>query len=164
MPDELVEENVIAPVVLAWKLDEARENRGTLHDGQVFERGPVLHHFQPHHQIERFVEQLREGMRRVNRQRRQHRTHLAAVKFLKPGQVGGFQLLDFKDADFVPGEGGFELVAPAGEFIRYHLAYPARDALKNFLRRQPVHGAFAVAALNLLFQARDAHFKKLVKI
>src|SRR5437867_8253672 len=58
-------------------------------------------HLEAHDEVERFVEQLRERMRRINGQRREHRAHLGAVILDQPGLVGQVQFRQIEDADAV---------------------------------------------------------------
>ena len=61
-------------------------------------------HFKPHHQIERFVEQLRERMRRVKRQGREHWQNLRAIIFLDPRAIRVVQIGNLNEPETVLGE------------------------------------------------------------
>ena len=61
--------------LLGRQLHQAGQHRGHLHHGE--ERFLILPALQQHGQVERFVEQMREGMDRINGQGRQHRKDLA---------------------------------------------------------------------------------------
>ena len=92
MPDQPVEIDVILPPIRARQLHDARQVARDLHHGAVLEHLPVSRHLQPHDEVQRLIQQLRERVRRVNRQRRQHRPDLRKVIILHPSAVGLVQL------------------------------------------------------------------------
>ena len=101
MPDQPAQIDVILPRIGPRQLDHARQDARDLHHRHVLEHFPVPGHLQPHDEVQRLVEQLRERMRRVNRQRRQHRADLRVVIILHPGQVRRVQFRQLQQADAV---------------------------------------------------------------
>ena len=85
MPDQPVQIDVILARIGPRQLHHARQDARDLHHRHVLEHLPVPRHLQPHDEVQRLVQQLRERMRRVNRQRRQHRPDLRVVIILDPG-------------------------------------------------------------------------------
>ena len=61
MADQLAEKDVIAGRAGAGQRKEARQDGRTLDDGHVLEGLPALLEFQPHHQVQGFVEELGKG-------------------------------------------------------------------------------------------------------
>ena len=103
-------------------------------------------------------------MRRINRQRRQHRPHLGAVILRQPGQVPQLQFRGVQDADAISGQGRQQVLAQGRVLLLDHAAHPFGDGLESLAGRQAVHAAFDGFALDLLFDARHPDFKKLVEI
>ena len=104
-------------------------------------RRAVLGQFQPHHLIERLVQQLRKRMRGVNRERRKNRADLFAVVFFQPDKVFLAEMTKLEDADFMFRQRGLDLFVPAVVFVRDHLPHALGDGVKNFRVRPPVHTA-----------------------
>ena len=103
-------------------------------------------------------------MRRVNRQRRQHRPDLRAVIILQPGQVSRVQLRDFEQADAVGRQRRQQLLAPARVLVLDHAPDPLDDGAEGLAGGQAVHRALDDLAFDLLFEARDADFEELVEV
>ena len=67
-------------------------------------------------------------------------------------------------ADAVLGEGGRKVVFPKRVFGRDHFVRGALDGVERLGRTQAVRAHVARLALDLLFDARDANFEKLVQV
>ena len=88
MADELAEKDVILARIIARQFHQLRQHPRHLHDGEMAQCLALLRHFQLHHHVQRFVEQLREGMRRIDRQRRQQREDVVEEMVLDPVPLG----------------------------------------------------------------------------
>ena len=122
-------------------------------------------HLQPHNQVQRFVEQLRKRMRRVNRQRRQHRADLRAIILLEPVQVGR------RPAPQAPGTGCRCAPAPAAVLrASRRIAAPpsgARAGRSRGTSRVAVSPSIAAldhVAFDLLLEPGDAHLEELIEV
>ena len=143
----------------------AREQIGqVMHHGHVLVRLTVPSHLQPHDEVQRLVEQLRKRMRRVDRQRRQHRVDLRAVIIFHPDQVRLLQLLQLQQADAVGRQGRRQFVPPAGILLLHHPPHPLDDGAEGFGTGQTVHRALHRLALDLLLQAGDADLEELIQV
>ncbi len=98
-------------------------------------------HFHLDDEVERFVEQLRKWMGRVNGQRRQDRQGLGAKKALQPLQVRRSQVLHLDKAESVFRQGGGQLIAPAGLLFQYHAPDARLHRAQRFRRRQAIQAA-----------------------
>jgi hypothetical protein len=161
MAHDLAQKNVIAPSVGARQFHHRRQNARRLHDGQMAQVFRAGLHLQLHDDVERFVEQLREGMVGIDGQRREHWTHFAAIKILQPFQVGLAQSRRRDKADAVAGEFRHKFFAPAKVLLTHH----APDALlggAQSLGGRPAVGAARVdLAFDLLFEAGHAHLGRI---
>ena len=85
-----------------------------------------------HRNVQTFVQQLREGMDRVHRERREHRIN----RFLKVLGVVLFfcvrQLVVVEKKDVVFLQGRNQFLAPGTILIVHHLAHPRRNGCELF--------------------------------
>ena len=75
-----------------------------------------------------------------------------------------FRVSDVVHADAVLGESGRNVVFPKRVFGRDHFVRGALDGVECLSRAQAVRADVARLALDLLFDARDANFEKLVQV
>src|ERR1041385_1538708 len=118
----------------------------------------------PDKKIVALVEQLRERMAGVDRQRREHREHFLAEIFFSPGGALGVELSDFLDANSIFRQGWNELAVPERILFCDQLAHDALDVFENLRRSHAVGADFARLAFDLLFDAGDADLEKLVEV
>ncbi len=164
MPDDLPEKNIILLPPFPRQSHHRRQHPRGLHDGEVPEVFPARFHLQLHHDVERFVEQLRKGMHRINRQRRQDRPDFAAVKILQPFQVRRAEPGRLEETDAVPFEFRRQLFAPADVLIPHHAPDAFLHGAQRFGGRQSVDAPADRAAFDLLFEAGHAHLEELVQV
>ena len=163
--DDFAEENVAA-VLGACRIDtyEAREDAGdgenanvalNLGSGGIIERDD---------DVEGLVTQLGKGVGLVDSQRGEYGENLLVEVVLDPGEFVAVELGGgFKD-DALAGEGGVEKIAPAVVLILDEGGNDGVDTAQLFARTKPVEGSFAHRALDLLDEAGDADFEKLVEV
>ena len=121
-------------------------------------------HLQLNDEIERLVLQLRERMGRIDRQRRQHRTHLRPVKRLQPFHISRPELRIVQEPDAVLDQGRPEVVPPAFILLLHHPPHPPRDGPECLRGRQPIHAPLHDLALHLLLDPGHPDLKELVKV
>ena len=164
MPDQPVQMDVILAPIRARQLHDAWQVARYLHHRHLLEHLLVARHLQPHHQVQRLVQQLRERMRRVNRQRRQHRADLRVVVILHPGQIRRLQLRHLQQPDAVRRQGRQQLAAPAAVLLLDHAPHPLDDGAERLGRGQPVHRALHYLAFDLLLDPGHAHLEELIQV
>ena len=164
MPHDLPQKNIIPAPVRPRQRDHRRQHARRLHHRQMPQRFRSRLHFQLHDDVERFVQQLRKRMVRVNGQRRQHGTHFAAIKILQPCQVRPAQLRRPEKTDAVPRQGRRQFLAPADILLLHHAPDALMGRAQCFGRGQAVVGGGVDPAFDLLFQAGHAHLEELVQV
>ena len=164
MSDETAEEHIVLRRIVARQFHQSRQDARHLHHGEVAQPLAALRHFQLHHHVQRLVQQLRERMRRVDRQRREHRAHLGAVIALNPPAVGLPQLGELQETDGVFSQRRHQVLAPAGVLLLHHSPDPFGDRPKRLARRQAVQAPLHHVAFDLLLQPGDADLEKFVEI
>jgi len=103
-------------------------------------------------------------MRRVNRQRCQHRPHLRPEILHQPGQVWQLQLGHVEYANPIFRQGRHQILPPASILVVNHLADPLSHRLEGLGSGQPVHAALDSVALNLLLYPGDANLEEFVEV
>ncbi len=163
--DDLAHEDKIRlPLALARQSHEARQHARHLHDGEVLQHVASLRHLQLHDHVQRFIEQLRKRMRRIDGQRREHGTHLREVIFFEPCEVGSLKFFDGEKANTFLRQLRQKLLAPAFVLFLHQPVNALLDRLKPLGRSQPIHAPAHHIAFNLLLDAGHAHFEKLVEV
>ena len=109
------------------------------------------------------VRDERERMRRIDRERRQHREDVLEEVVFEPGAVGLLQAVAFHEHDVR----GLEFVAklpPAGLLVGGEARYAIADLCKLLARREPVRAPGRDALAHLRLEARDADHEELVEV
>ena len=133
-----------------------------LHPGEVGQAGVgIAHH---HGQVERQAADVREGVRRVDRQRREHGEDLVAEVLPQAPRVLVGQVLPVHDPDALGLEPGRDVLdedvgVPLDEVLR-----PLPDELELLADRQPVGGADGESGLLPALEPGDAHHVELVEV
>jgi len=164
MADQSAQIHVVLPAVVARQLHHSRQDARNLHDREVLQGFAVPLHFQSHDQVQRFVQQLRKRMRRVDRQRGQHWPHLRSEILHQPREVGQLQLRHVEYANPIFHNRRHEVFPPAAVLVVNHLADSLRHRLERLGGGQTVHAALDRIAFDLLFYPRDAHFEEFVQV
>src|SRR4051812_2709097 len=102
------------------------------------------------------VQELRERMTRIHRERREHRENFIAEVTPGPGRAPGVELGDVVHANVVPRERGQDLVSPERALRRDELMRGALDCVEGVSRREAVRADVARFARDLLLDACDA--------
>ena len=114
-------------------------------------------------QTEAAIGDKRKRMRRIERQRRQHREQIGHEALVEPGAVARFEIgrLDHRD----PGLGKLGAQRHPGHLLRFHQRAGALvDRFELLPRGQPVLAQRLDAGEALAFEAGDAHHVELVEI
>ena len=143
-------------------LDQSRQHPRHLHDR--VERLASLLGPRADEQVVALVQQLRERMTRVDRERREHRENFLLEKTSRPGRALRVQLRDFVDADAVLREQRHQFVTPERVLSRDHLVRGSLDRVEGVGRRQSIRSDVTRFALDLLLDAGDADLEKLIEI
>ena len=99
VPDDLPEENEVHLVVLARQPDEPWEHTRHLHQRQPRASAAFLFDAQRDDEIERLICNMRERMRGVHGERREHRAYLRLVVVAEENAGGFIELRVFEKAD-----------------------------------------------------------------
>ena len=159
--DNVAEENIVVAIRLRGEWHEARQDAWRLHDGDVGAEALTLEF---HNDIEAFVQQLRERVRGVHRQRREDRIDGLEVELFKVRTLGGGNGGVVVKADAVGLEGGCEGFPPAAVLIIHHAAHAGADAREGLRGGKPVRSGFRGIVLPLLFEAGDADLEKFIQV
>src|SRR6185312_13844019 len=115
-------------------------------------------------QAQRFVHHAREGMRRIDRDRREQRIHLAlAILFKKIGSVG-IEVAQRKNANAVLGKRGAQVVVPRRVLRIDELLHVFDDKLEFPLRRQSVWSRNDVTVFNALQQPSETNLEEFIEV
>ena len=143
------------------QLDEPVELRGDRHESVHGAQRSLAHELKPEREAE--IGDERERMRRVDRDRREHREDVAEEMILEPGALGLGQLLGLKHMDAGIGEQRFE-PDPGLLLLVGQLCDEAGDAVELLGRRQPVLARRVDAGDDLTTQAGHAHHVELIEV
>ena len=114
--------------------------------------------------VQTLVQELREGMRRVDRQRRQHRKDPIVEKLLDVGPLGFRKVGVVVKADVLGGELGLDLLVPAAVLVGDLTAHAFQDGGELRLGGHAVRGEGDGALLDLLLETADTDLEELVKV
>ena len=103
-------------------------------------------------------------MRRINRQRREHRADFGTIEILKPFEVGLGQVIDGQEPDSVPRQVRSQLLAPTTVLLFDHPSDAPGNGAECLGRGEAIRAALGSAALDLLFDARHPHLKEFVEV
>ena len=141
--------------------DEAVELAGDRH--QRLEFAPVRRAVQVHRQPEAEIGYEREGMSRIDRERRQDREYVAHEVGFEPVPVLLRERAAVHEVDAGPAK--LRLQAPPAGLLAAHQAPGAAvDCLQLLRRRQPIGARRADAGGLLALQPGDAHHVELVQV
>ena len=162
--DEMAEEDVILAWIVAGQFHQPRQHARHLDHGEMTQHLAALRHFELHHHVQRFVQQLGKRMRRINGQRRHYRADLRAVVVFDPHAVGVAEFGELQKADAVSSQRGDELLAPAGVLLLDHPPDALGDGAKRLAGREAVDVALHHFAFDLLLEPGDADLEQLVEV
>ena len=164
MPDQPAEEHKRLSAVRTGQGHHAGEHAWQLDHRHVLQHFAPPWHLQAYDQVERLVQQLREGMRRIDGQGGQHAAHLRPVIIFQPPEIIRGHVGEVQDAN--PGclQRGSQLVAPAGILVAHHPADTCHHRAEHLARRETIGRAFRPGALHLLLEPGDADLKELVEV
>ena len=137
------EHEVVAGVAVAvgiGQADDPRQRARRAHDRHVALAAEGVAALQQHHHVQRLVEDLRERVRRVQRQRRQHRHDLVAEMLAQPRGLLGRPLLALQQADALVPQRGADFLVEAAVLRVDQRRGAVVDAVQQGGRRQPVGG------------------------
>ncbi len=149
---------------LGRELDDPRQDARRLHDrdaGVAPERVPPL---QLDGEVEALVEDAREGVRRIEPDRGQHRHHLAQEVVADPLRLRGGELAAAQELDALPLEVGKERVVQQPVLARDQVVRDAADRLKHLARGLAVRARARDVHLDLLLDAGDPDLEELVEV
>ena len=147
MPDQTVQKDIFVGSLPRGKLDQPRQNTRHLHDRQMPKRLARKRHLQANDHVQRLVQQLRKGVRGIDRQRCQHRTNLRIIIILHPLQLLGRQFL-----------------APAAVLLIHHFLDALPDDPKGFRRRQAISASLRYVRFDLLLDPCHPHLEELIQV
>ena len=127
-------------------------------------RRHIATEFELNHDVQRFIQQLRERVRRIDRQGSQNRPNLAVIVMLQEFQVRGLKLLETAEGDSSFGEGGLQFFAPAAILHLDHATDALGDGAEGLGGGEAIDSAFHDVRFDLLFHAGDADFEELVEV
>ena len=107
---------------------------------------------------------MRKRVRGVDGERRERGVHVVLEIFFEPFLFGGGALARGFEEYPVFAERGNEVVGPAGVFVGGHCGGDYAYAAQLLARAQPVEAYVEHARFELLLQARNAYFEKLVEV
>jgi hypothetical protein len=148
-------------VALLGEGNHARQDPGHLDDSEV---GVEPLPLQVDDDIETLVEKLREGMGRVDGQRRQDREDLVVEELLKVLALRLGNIGEVVEPDILRGETRFDLLVPATVLVLDLPTGPLRDGGEFRLGRHPVRGQGNGSHLHLLLETGHTHLEELVQI
>ena len=154
--DHLVEQAVLDPG-LGGQGDEARQHRRHLHHRQQhLHVAPPLPPGPPQDEghVERLVAELREGVTRVDRQRRQDREHLLREALPRRLDLPGREVPGGDDLVPDPGQRRADLLEPGPVLLRHQGVGALAHRGQHLGREQAVGRRVGHAAGDLLLQAR----------
>ena len=161
--DETAEKDeVVALLVgLVGEGNDARQDARHLDDGQV---GVEPISLEMDDDIEALVEKLGEGMRRIDRQRREDREDLVVEELLEVLALRLRDIGEVMELDVLHGEARLDLLVPAAVLILDLLAGALRDRGELGLGGHAVRRQGDRPHLHLLLETCHAHLKELVEI
>ena len=93
-------------------LDEARQDSWDWKDRCLLLDFGCLGVVQRHDDIERFIGELRKGVRLIQPERGEHGAHLCLKILPDPGKFGGVEFVSSLDVNTFVGESGHKIVEP----------------------------------------------------
>ena len=159
--DDVSQKNIVVAIHLRRKWHQPRKDARRLHDGDV--RAQVIA-FQLHNHIQALVQELRERMRGIHRQRSQNRINRLAEKLLEMLTLGLRNLGVVVKMDFLPLQRRGNVLAPAAVLIIHHLSRAHTDPGQRLGSGKPIRPGVGGASLLLLLETRDADLEKLIQI
>ena len=152
----------LVALVAARQVDQARDRARHLHDG--VHRIAALFGSRPNEQVVALVQELREWMARIDRERREHRKNFLLKIAARPGGALRVQLIHVMDEDIVLAQERLDLLVPERVLLRHHLMHDALDRFKGRGRAHPIGSDVARLARDLLLDAGDANLEKLIEV
>ena len=164
MADELAEVDKIASIAIAGEANEAGEDARDLDNGEASIGVTVAFDFELDDDIEGFVEELGEGVGGIDAEWGEDWADIGAVIGFEPGAIVGVKVGIVEDVNVIFGESGEEIIAPAAVSVFDHGADSAVDGAVDFAGGFAIDAPFDDLAFDLLFEAGDADFEKLIEI
>lgn len=141
---------------------EARDVVGHLHPGEQL--GPAVRVPDRHRQVQGTPGDVRERVRRVHRERGEHREDVLPEVGAQSLPFGVAQVTPAQYADALLGQPGQDVVDEAGGVSGDQLGGPFGDQLQLRAQGQPVAAAHRQTGGEPPFQAGDAHHVELVEV
>ena len=115
-------------------------------------------------EIERFVENARKWMRRVQSKRRQHRHQFPAEMAVQPTMLAPIPLRAFQDPDLLAFQFRHQLLVQDPVLLVNQLAGRLADCFQGLNRRHAIGSGLAGAVLHALPDRCDPDFEELVEV
>ena len=129
---------LVAVAVGIRQADDPRQRAWRAHDRHVPLAAEGILAFQQHHHVQRLVEDLRERVRRIQPERRQHRHDLVAEVLAQPRGLLRRPLLALQQADARIGQRRAQFLVEAAVLRLHQLCGAVVDATQQDRRCQPV--------------------------
>ena len=142
--------------------DEPRQARRHLDPGEVLR--PRLRVLQQHGEVEREARDVRERVRGVDGERRQHRKDAVGEEEVQRLALLLAEVVPAHDGDALLLQLGAHLVLEDGGVLQHQLVGQARDALEELSRLETGGGAHGQAGGDAALEAGDAHHEVLVEV
>lgn len=155
---------VFAKLDPARQADDPWQHPRSLHDGRARTAPESVLALQLDGKVEALVEYAREGMRRVETDRGQHRHHLAEEKSPDPFALFRRPVATADKGDALGRQGGQDFTVEQRVLLVDECVSRLADAQIGLLRGQPVGRYRHRIELELFLEASDANLEKLVKI
>ncbi len=142
--------------------DEPRQQRRHLDPGEVLlARGRVGH---DDRQVERQPRDVRERVRRVDGERREHREDLLAEELVQALLLARLELVPVDERDALRGERGLHVVGEHARVPRHEVVRALADRVEHLAGRQARRRGDRDARRHAALEARDAHHEELVQV
>ncbi len=165
MFDEGGEIDVVPRLVLAFAArhqDQPRQDARHLDDGVEHLAAALAS--RAHQQIVALVQELREGMARIDGERSEHRENFLAEIALRPGGAFRVEIGDVVHANAVLGQRRRDVLFPKRVFGCDQLPRGALDGVEELGGAQAIGPHVARLAFDLLLDAGDADLEKFVEV
>ena len=143
---------------------EARENRRNRDNRDVARSAAHVGVRDLQQNIQPLVAQVREGVRGVDRKRREGGVDVVFEEFFEPRLFRYRAFLRRFEEDFFLAQGGQDFLRPDPIFVRRHSRRDFGDSPQLLARAQPVEPDFGDSRLELLLEPRDADFEEFVEV
>ncbi len=155
---------VVQPGERLRQPDHPRQRARRLDDGIARAAAEGVAAFQLDGEVQALVQHPREGVRRVESDRGEHRHHLAEEVLAYPGALRLVPLRAAQEYDALLGERRHEHVVPQGILLGHQTMGLVADLAEGLGRRAVVAAGMGGAELDLLLEAGHADLEEFVQI